>query len=111
MLYIIKNQLRRIINDIDVGNSNLSEDDAVKVIELLKTVTNKTAKLSKCQACRYLNISRASFDNMVREGRIPRGKKEAGFKELFWFERDLDIIIKSRGNGIKKNYNSANIQL
>ena len=103
MLLIIKNQLKRIINDIDVGNSNLSEEDAIKVIDTLKLITNKTVKLSKCQACKHLNISRASFDNMVREGKLPRGMKGAGFKELFWFERDLEKIIKSRKNGTEKS--------
>ena len=50
--------------------------------------------MSKYQACQYLNISRATFDNYVREGRLPRGKKEAGFKELFWIQKDLDEFIR-----------------
>lgn len=37
-------------------------------------------------------ISRATFDNYVREGKIPKGLKQPGFKELFWLKRDLDEI-------------------
>lgn len=48
--------------------------------------------MSKYQACQYLNVSRATFDNYVREGSLPRGKKEAEFKELFWQAKDLDLF-------------------
>lgn len=41
----------------------------------------------------YLNISRATFDNYVREGKLPRGKHEAGFKELSWDKKTLDEFI------------------
>ena len=54
--------------------------------------------MSKYQACKYLNISRATFDNYVREGSIPRGKKEAGFKELFYTKKDLDDFVRKAKN-------------
>lgn len=92
MLKIIRNQLAKIIEDIDVGNSNLTENDALELTKVLQSYTDKTVKMSKYQACQYLNISRATFDNYVREGKLPRGKKEAGFKELFWYEKDLDKL-------------------
>ena len=38
--------------------------------------------------------SRATFDNYVREGKLPRGKHEIGFKELSWSRKDLDYFIK-----------------
>ena len=90
MLKIIRNQLAKILNDIDVGNSNITEDEAVELAKVLQSYTDKTIKMNKYQACQYLNISRATFDNYVREGKLPRGKKEAGFKELFYTQKDLD---------------------
>lgn len=90
MLKIIRNQLAKILNDIDVGNSNITENEAVELAKVLQSYTDKTIKMSKYQACQYLNISRATFDNYVREGKLPRGKKEAGFKELFYTQKDLD---------------------
>lgn len=103
MLKIIKSLLEKVINDIDAGNSNITEDEAMEMIKVIKSYTDKTQRLSKYQACQHLNISRATFDNLVREGKLPRGQKVTGFKELFWTEKDLDDFIKSRKNDNKKN--------
>ena len=94
MLNIVKQHLQKIIEDIDLGNSNLTEEDASIVIGLIRKYTDKTQRLSKYQACKKLNVSRATFDNMVRAGKIPKGIKEQGFKELSWTEKDLDNVIK-----------------
>ena len=103
MLKVIKSSLERIIKDIDCGNSNITEDEAMDIIKIIKSYTDKTQRLSKYQACQKLNVSRATFDNLVREGVIPRGEKVVGFKELFWKEKTLDEVIKSRRNGNKEN--------
>ena len=103
MLKVIKSLLERIINDIDCGNSNITEDEAMEIIKVIKSDTDKTKRLSKYQACQKLNVSRATFDNLVREGVIPRGEKVIGFKELFWEEKTLDEVVKSRRNGNKEN--------
>ena len=29
-------------------------------------------------------------DNYVRAGKIPKGRKQQGFKELFFYKKDLD---------------------
>lgn len=94
MLQIIKKLLLRIVDDIDAGNSNIEEDEAVQVVSLLKRFTRKDTPMSKCQAYTYLNVSRATFDNMVRAGEIPRGKKVQGFKELQWYKKDLVRLKK-----------------
>ena len=104
MLKAIKLLLEKIINDIDCGNSNITEDEAMDIIKIIKSYTDKTQRLSKYQACQKLNISRATFDNLVREGIIPRGEKVIGFKELFWEEKVLDKIIESRRNGNKESH-------
>ena len=96
MLKVIKELLLKIINDIDSGNSNITEKDAAEIIEVIKNLTDKTQRLSKYQACQKLNISRATFDNLVRKGTIPRGQKIAGYKELFWLEKDLKKVIAKR---------------
>ena len=83
------------MNDIDAGNSNITENEAMELTKVLQSYTDKTVKMSKYQACQYLNVSRATFDNYVRAGKLPRGKHEAGFKELSWSKKDLDSFIKS----------------
>lgn len=94
MLKVIRSLLLKIVGDIDVGNSNITEEEAIEIVDSLKRFTDKEKRLSKYAACEYLNISRATFDNYVREGKLPRGKHEIGFKELSWSKKDLDELIK-----------------
>ena len=96
MLKIIRKLLLQILENIDKGNSNISEKESLEIIKLLKSYTDRTQKLSKYQSYQYLNISRASFDNLVKDGKLPKGKKEAGFKELFWEKKELDKYITKK---------------
>lgn len=90
MLKVIKDLLLKVIDNIDSGNSNISEEEGIEIIGMIKTLTDKTQRLSKYKACEYLNVSRATFDNYVREGKLPKGKKVAGFNELSWTKKELD---------------------
>ena len=92
MIRAIRVLLEKVINDIDAGNSNIDALEAEEIIEYLTLMTNKYEKLSIYQACKYLNVSRATFDNCVKEGKIPKGRKQQGFKELFYYKHDLDKI-------------------
>ena len=94
MLNIIKNQLLKIISDIDAGNCDLSLDEEIEVINFINKLSNKECRMSKYEAYSYLNISRAKFDNLVKEGKLPKSKKQQGFKELSWTKGDLDKYIK-----------------
>lgn len=95
MLQLIKKMLLQIVDDIDAGNSNLSESELVEAIESIKRFTNKKEDFSKYSAANYLNMSRATFDNYVAEGKIPHGVKKQGFKELRWYKGDLDKFKNS----------------
>lgn len=88
MLQVIKKLLLSIVDDIDAGNSNIDEQEAIQIAKVLKSM-RKDNPMSKYQAYTYLGISRAKFDNLVREGKIPKGKKVAGFRELQWYKKDL----------------------
>lgn len=96
MLKVIKELLLKIVDNIDSGNSNISEDEAIQTIKYLRNFTDKEQILSKYQACEYLNVSRATFDNYIKEGLLPKGQKQAGFKELSWTKKSLDQFIKDR---------------
>ena len=101
MINIIKKALLQLIEDIDVGNTNISEEEEVEVLKLLQKL-RKDEGMSKYSAYTYLNTSRATFDNYVAEGRIPKGQKVIGFKELRWFKKDLDNFIKQCNNENKE---------
>ena len=91
-LEILKMALSQLVGNIDSGNSNASDEQIDEMLDIINKTTNTQNKLSKYQACKYLNISRATFDNWVKDGKVPKGRKEQGFKELFWVKEDLDKI-------------------
>jgi excisionase family DNA binding protein len=93
MIKVIRNLLLKLIDDIDSGNTNINEDEAIEVVNTLKSITSKDAGMSKYQAVKYLNVSRATFDNYIRAGKLPKGKKVIGFKELRFYKKDLDKFI------------------
>ena len=78
--------LREVADKMDAGTSEISESQA---IDILRIVAHEV--MSKEQACNYLNISRSRFDDLVREKKIPKGKKRVGFKELCWYKDELDM--------------------
>lgn len=95
MLTIVRNLLKKILDDIDAGNSNITEDEEKQIIDVFTSITEP--RLSKYQAMQYLNVSRATFDNLVREGKLPQGSRQAGFKEKFWKKSEiLQYITKDK---------------
>ena len=95
LLKVIKEELLKIVDNIDAGNSNISEEEGASIISTLKAITEKDVPMSKYQAFNYLHISRATFDNLVAENKLPKGRKESGFKELKWY---IDEIIPDKSN-------------
>lgn len=66
MLQLIKKLLKQIIDD--TGNSNISYEEQRKILHFIQNMTDKDQRMSKIQACDYLGISRATFDNYVKNG-------------------------------------------
>ena len=94
MLEILKKHLLKIIDDINTGNSDLTEEETLQIVDFLKRYNFRDKYISKYQAYTYLNIRRAKFDNLVREGALPRGKKIEGFKELQWSLKEIKEYSK-----------------
>lgn len=86
---LIVKYMREIADKIEVGTSDITSSQA---IEILRVVAHES--LSKEQACNYLNLSRSRFDELVREKKIPKGRKEVGFKELKWYRDELDMALR-----------------
>lgn len=72
MLKVLRELLVSIIKDIDTGNTDIKEEDEVEIIESLRQYTRKDEPMSKYQAYTYLNMSRATFDNLVKDGKLPK---------------------------------------
>lgn len=94
MLGIIRDLLQEIIDKIDTGNSNMTEEQMIETIDIIKRYSDKEEKLSRYQAAQYLNVDLKVFDRYVKSGQIKPGKKVIGFKEKFYLKSDLDDFIK-----------------
>lgn len=88
---LVTKYLRNTADKIDAGTSEITESEAM---DILRVVAHES--MSKEQACNYLNLSRSRFDDLVREQKVPKGKKVAGFKELRWWKDELETC-KRRG--------------
>lgn len=96
MIKLLRKCLVDLVDDIDTGNTNITEEEAIKVCDIVKEIVRKDERMSKYKAYTYLNVSRATFDNYVAQGLLPKGVKEIGYKELSWYKKDLDKFIKER---------------
>lgn len=91
MNQLIEKILLKFANDLHTGNTNITEDESYKILTVLSTIGDKDQRMSKIKSCDYLGISRSAFDKLVREGFIPKGRKDEGFNELSWSKVDLDM--------------------
>lgn len=83
---LIAKYLRKIADDFDAGTSEVTESQA---IDIMRVVAHEA--VSNEQACVFLNMSRSRFDDLVRERKIPPGKKVVGFKEKVWWKDELEL--------------------
>lgn len=86
---LIVKLLRETVDKIDADNTELTEEEAIEIMSVLAH-----RAMSKEQACSYLNLSRSRFDDLVREGKLPKGRKRRGFKELVFYQDELDERLR-----------------
>lgn len=96
MLGLIRELLQQFIDDIDSGNSRMSQEQQLEALSMLYKLTSN--ELSKIEAAEYIGVSRATFDNYINKGLIPKGRKRQGFKELSWNKSDLNKFIEDYAN-------------
>jgi len=92
----LKKAILNVADAIDTGNSDYSQDEMDQILDSINKITNTQNKLSKYQAAAFLHKSTSTFDNWVRDGKVPEGRKEAGFKEKFWLKSDLINVKDER---------------
>ena len=83
--------LRDIANKLDNNTCELTEDEAMDIVNILAHEA-----LNKEEACIYMNLKISRFDDLVRDGIIPKGVKRKCWKELRWYKDDLIKVIKER---------------
>lgn len=96
---LIKTLLQEGINNIDAGNSNITEEEADELIDVLTKINRGVKRYSKRQVCDdILHCSYSTFEKYLELGLIPPGHKEKGFKELSWSKKDFDNAVMARIN-------------
>ena len=83
--------LREVADKIEVGNSELSETEAMDV---LRVIAHES--MSKEQACIFLNMRASRFGELIREKKLPKGRKVTGFKEKRWFRDELEEYVRRK---------------
>ncbi len=86
---LVVKYLKNAIEKIETDSCELTESEAMSI---LKVIAHEP--LSKEQACIFLNLSRSRFDDYIREGKLPKGKKVTGYKELRWWKDELEWYKK-----------------
>lgn len=89
LLKEVRSILVKKIEDIDTGNSNLDEESLANIVRSISESTDLTVKISKYKFSQLIHVSTSTFDNYVRDGKIPKGCHDIGFKELFWTMKDV----------------------
>lgn len=85
---LIKRTFVKLLKDtadkIESGNCEITEEQAMEITNLISH-----QPLSREEACNYLNISRNRFNELIDLGKLPKGRKRRGFKELVWYKDEL----------------------
>lgn len=95
LMQLIRNMFQKFVDDIDAGNSNLTYEQQCGVLRIMNGINTgeEENEMNKTKAAEYLGVCRATFDNYVRDGFIPKGRQVGSFKELRWYKCDLDLFL------------------
>ena len=86
--------LRKIADDLDTGNSNLTDTDANEALCYVNKMLHKKDMLyTRIEAARYLGISETKFNYIRKNNLISNGKKKAGDVRK-WSKEELDEYIE-----------------
>ena len=87
---IVVKLLHQYADNIENGTSNITIEEASNILSAVAHIA-----MSKEEVCEYLNISRSRFDDLVREGKLPRGKKVKHKNNLVWYKDEIISAIDS----------------
>ena len=93
ILNFVGKTLIDIGNKIIDGKCELTDEQAGLILGTVGHI-----EMTKEEACKYVNISRSRFDDHIRDGKIPKGRKKRGKTALVWYKDELDIAIRQFPN-------------
>ena len=87
---IVGNLIIEYGNNIKNGTSNTTIEEAGNILSAICHIA-----MTKEEVCDFLNISRSRFDDLVREGKFPKGRKIKHKTNLIWYK---DEILMANAN-------------
>ena len=75
----------------------LTNEEAEGVISLICHIS-----LNKAQAAEELNVSRATFDNLVADKKIPKGIKVKHDNVLKWYKDEIILAFRKFSNKLSR---------
>ena len=89
MVKAVSRLLRTVADNMDAGNTHITEDEAVDIFDTILHIG-----ISKEQAQEELNLQHSRFNQLMAQGKIPKGKSRKGFKELIWYRDEIRKVIR-----------------
>ena len=87
---IIAKLMHQYADAIDAGNSHLNAEQATNILSAIAHI-----EMTKEEVCDYLNMSRSRFDDYVREGKFPRGRKVKHKTNLIWYKDEIMCAVET----------------
>ena len=81
----ISRYLRELADKFDGDSTDYDEEQAIRFMQLITHVP-----LTKEEAALHLHIWPSRFDALIREGKLPKGRKKLGLKNKIWYLDEID---------------------
>lgn len=101
MLKTLKGLLLKIVDDIDAGTSELTEDQCVEAIRIISSMSNNNELLNTYQACKFLNMPRSTFNLYREKGLLPKGVDTPGETNKRYYKSDLKEFLRKNKKNLK----------
>lgn len=85
---LLGDELIRIGNDIKLNRCPMTDEQGLDILDIVRH-----KPMNKTQAYEYIGLARSRFDDLVRDGILPKGRKDKGGK-LYWYQDELDKAIR-----------------
>ena len=87
---IVVKLMRQYADAIDAGNSHLNAEQATNILSCIAHI-----EMTKEEVCDYLNLGRSRFDDYVRLGKFPKGRKLPHKNNLIWYKDEIMCAVET----------------
>ncbi len=86
---LLVESISEVLGKIKAGTCEMTDTEAMELVSIFSH-----EPMSKEEASLYLNLSPSRFNALMKEGKIPQGRKRRGWNELCWYKDELDPKIR-----------------